>query len=289
MALATFDREVLAVERDEVTAAVATMNLRHWPEATVRCEDATATDLTGFGGAFVDPARRQVDGRAAGKRVLDPRTASPPLSFVVDLARRLPAVGMKTAPGIAHHLLPDGAEAQWISVSGEVVEAGLWFGLLARDGVRRAALVLPAEGDGTATPAEVNDIGMPEPQVGPVGTVLYEPDGAVIRAGLVGQVVAAVSGRLVDPTIAYVTADRLVRTPLASAYAVEDVFPFQLKALRTWLRDRGVGRLTIKKRGTAVEPEQLRRQLRLAGENEATIVLTRLQGRQSVLAVRPLR
>ncbi len=289
MALATFDREVLAVERDEVTAAVATMNLRHWPEATVRCEDATATDLTGFGGAFVDPARRQVDGRAAGKRVLDPRTASPPLSFVVDLARRLPAVGMKTAPGIAHHLLPDGAEAQWISVSGEVVEAGLWFGLLARDGVRRAALVLPAEGDGTATPAEVNDIGMPEPPVGPVGTVLYEPDGAVIRAGLVGQVVAAVSGRLVDPTIAYVTADRLVRTPLASAYAVEDVFPFQLKALRTWLRDRGVGRLTIKKRGTAVEPEQLRRQLRLAGENEATIVLTRLQGRQSVLAVRPLR
>src|ERR671928_981573 len=58
MALATFDREVLAVERDELTAAVATMNLRHWPEATVRCEDATTTDLTGFGGAFGDPPRR---------------------------------------------------------------------------------------------------------------------------------------------------------------------------------------------------------------------------------------
>ena len=41
--------------------------------------------------------------------------------------------------------------------------------------------------------------------------------------------------------------------------------PFQLKALRAYLRDRDVGALTIKKRGTAVEPEQLRRQLRLTG------------------------
>jgi hypothetical protein len=285
MALATFDREVLAVDKDELTAAVATMNLRHWPEATVRCEDATTTDLNGVGGAFLDPARRN----ASGKRLLDPREGSPPFSFVLDLARRLPAVGCKTAPGIPHHLVPDGAEAQWISVGGDVVEAGLWFGLLARDGVRRAALVLPPDGDETTPPVEVTDDGLADPDVGAVGSVLYEPDGAVIRAGLVGQVAAAVGGRLVDRTIAYVTADKLVRTPLATPYAVEEVFGFQLKALRTWLRDRGVGRLTIKKRGTAVEPEQLRRQLRLEGPNEATIVLTRIAGRQSVVVVRPVR
>ena len=125
--------------------------------------------------------------------------------------------------------------------------------------------------------------------MGPLGTVLYEPDGAVIRSGLVGQVAVAVQGRLLDPTIAYVTADRLVRTPLATPYSVEDCFGFQLKTLRTWLRDRGIGRLTIKKRGTAVEPDQLRKQLRLEGDQEATIVLTRVQGRQSVLVVRPVR
>jgi hypothetical protein len=284
MALATFDREVVAVERDDVTAAVATMNLRHWPEATVRCEDATATDLTGVDGAFVDPARRS----ASGRRLLDPRAGSPPLGFVQALAGRLPAVGLKTAPGIPHHLVPEGVEAQWVSVGGDVVEASLWYGVLARDAVRRAALVLPPDGDETAEPVEVTDAGMPAGEVGPVGAVLYEPDGAVIRAGLVGQVVAAVDGRLLDPTIAYVTSDRVVRTPLARAFAVEDVFGFQVKTLRTWLRDRGIGRLTIKKRGTAVEPDHLRRQLRLAGDAEATIVLTRVRGRQSVLAVRPL-
>jgi len=150
------------------------------------------------------------------------------------------------------------------------------------------ALVLPRDGDEAAAPAEVTDADLPQPDVGPVGQVLYEPDGAVIRAGLVGQVARAVDGRLLDRTIAYVTADRLVRTPLARAYTVEDVFGFQLKTLRTWLRDRGVGRLTIKKRGTAVDPDQLRRQLRLTGDGEATIVLTRVAGRQSVLAVRPV-
>jgi hypothetical protein len=290
MALATFEREVVAVERDEVTAAVATMNLRHWPDATVRCEDATATDLSGssgIGGAFVDPSRRGESGR----RLLDPRTGSPPLSFVLDLARRLPAVGLKTAPGIPHHLVPEGAEAQWISVGGEVVEAGLWFGMLARDGIRRCALVLPPDGAEDRTAAEVTDVDLPTVTAGPLGGYLYEPDGAVIRAGLVAAVAVRVGGRLLDPTIAYVTSDQPMRTELARAYAIEDTFPFQLKTLRAWLRDRGIGRLTIKKRGTAVTPEQLRRQLRLStswGEAEATIVLTRVMGRQSVLAVRPL-
>jgi hypothetical protein len=281
MALAGLDREVLAIDKDEVTAAVATVNLRHWPEAVVRCEDATETELGGYGGAFVDPSRRT----SSGKRLLEPTAGSPPLSFVLDLARRMPGVGLKTAPGIPHHMVPDGAEAQWVSVDGDVVEAGLWFGVLARDGIRRSALVLDGEGGAV----EVNDGGMAAPEVADVGQVLYEPDGAVIRSGLVGQVAASVGGHLIDPTIAYVTADKRVTTPLAHAYAVEDVFPFQLKTLRTWLRDRGVGKLTIKKRGTAVDPDQLRRQLRLTGDGEQTIVLTRVSGRQSVLAVRPLR
>jgi hypothetical protein len=153
--------------------------------------------------------------------------------------------------------------------------------------VQRAALLLPADGDERPA-AEVTDAGMPDAGPGPVGAFLYEPDGAVIRAGLVGQVAAAVGGRLLDRSIAYVTADQVVHTPLATGYAVEDVFGFQLKRLRNWLRDRDVGKLTIKKRGTAVDPDQLRRQLRLNGAGEATIVLTRIGGQQSVLAVRRL-
>lgn len=282
MALAGLDREVVGVERDEVTAAVATVNLRHFENARVRHEDATTTDLTGVGGAFLDPARRT----ASGRRVLDPRHAEPPLSFVVDLALRLPAVGAKVAPGIHHDLVPDDAEAQWVSVDGDVVEAGLWFGLAAREHVRRSAVVLTSHGG----PAVVVDgTGHePAPEVGRVGGYLHEPDGAVLRAGLVGLVAQAVQGRLVDPTIAYVTSDSPSTSPLARSYQVLDVMPFGLKRLRTYLRDRDVGRLTVKKRGTAVEPAQLRTQLRLTGTQEATVVLTRVAGQQSVLVVRPI-
>src|SRR4051794_31015715 len=176
MALAGLDREVLAVDRDEVTAAVATVNLRHWPEAFVRREDATTTELGGYGGAFVDPSRRT----SSGKRLLDPREGSPPLSFVLDLARRLPGVGLKTAPGIPHHLVPEGAEAQWVSVDGDVVEAGLWFGVLAREGVRRGALVLPAGGDESVAPVEGSDAGMPQGEARPGGAGVYEADAALL-------------------------------------------------------------------------------------------------------------
>ena len=93
-------------------------------------------------------------------------------------------------------------------------------------------------------------------------------------------------GWLVDATIAYVSADRVVPTPFGRWYEVLDVLPFSLKRLRERLR--GVGTVTIKKRGTAVEPEQLRRQLKLSGTEEATIVLTRVAGRQVAMVVRPL-
>ncbi|MGO1315853.1 MAG: THUMP-like domain-containing protein, partial [Cellulomonadaceae bacterium] len=76
--------------------------------------------------------------------------------------------------------------------------------------------------------------------------------------------------------------------PLARGYRVLDVMPFGLKRLRTYLRERGVGRLTIKKRGTAVVPEELRHRLDLAGPAEATIVLTRVAGAQQVIVVEPL-
>ena len=126
------------------------------------------------------------------------------------------------------------------------------------------------------------------PATGALGGYLYEPDGAVIRAGLVGETAAQVHGRLLDATIAYVTSDALTPVPTATAYRVLDSMPFGLKRLRTYLRGRDVGTLTIKKRGTAVVPEQLRRQLDLRGSTKATIILTRVAGSQQVLVVEPV-
>ncbi|MBU4336803.1 MAG: SAM-dependent methyltransferase, partial [Actinobacteria bacterium] len=109
--------------------------------------------------------------------------------------------------------------------------------------------------------------------------------GAVIRAGLVSAVADEVGGRLIDPTIAYVTGGHPVRSAVATGYRVLDNLPFGVKTLRAYLRERGIGVLEIKKRGTAVTPEQLRSQLALRGEGSATLVLTRVAGAQRVLVV----
>ena len=121
----------------------------------------------------------------------------------------------------------------------------------------------------------------------PVGRFLYEPDGAVIRAGLVTAVAAGVDGGLVDEHLAYVTGDASYRTPFARGYEVLEELPYREKALRAALRERNVGRLTIKKRGVDVHPDQLRKRLALTGDEEAVIVLTRVAGEGTCLLVRP--
>ncbi|MEE6274390.1 class I SAM-dependent methyltransferase [Georgenia wangjunii] len=290
MALSALGLDVLAVEQDEMTAAIATVNLRHFPTAEVRHGDALALDLRaeGVDAAFADPARRT----RRGNRVFDPRAYSPPLDAVLALRETVPALGIKVAPGIPHPALPADTHAQWVSVDGDVVEAGLWFGPLAPEGPGRSALVLRGEEPHTLTEA-AGEQGPPDAPVRagvvrPLASYLYEPDGAVIRAGLVARVGDLVDAGLVSESIAYLTGDYLVPTPFARAYRVLDSFDFGLKRLRTYLRDRDVGVLAIKKRGTAVEPGELRRQLNLRGSASATIVLTRLGGRQSVIVVEPV-
>lgn len=295
MAMVAMGLRVLAVDADETTAALATVNLRAFPEAVVRHGDGLAVDLAaeGVDGVYADPARRT----AGGSRVHDPTAYSPPLDAVLAVRERVPALGLKLGPGVPHHALPEDAEAQWVSVDGDVVELGLWFGPLAPAGPGRSALLLGAGGPAVLRAAESGGTGgtggsgtadRTHPPVGPVGAYLYEPDGAVIRAGLVAEVAAEVQGRLLDRTIAYVTSDALHPTRYATAYRVLDNLPFGLKRLRAYLRERDVGSVTIKKRGTAVVPEQLRRQLDLRGSLPATIVLTRVAGQQQVLVVEPV-
>jgi len=191
----------------------------------------------------------------------------------------VPLTGAKVAPGIPHELVPPGAEAEWVSVAGEVKEAALWYGALAT--VPRRATLLPSG-------ATLVGRGTGPPPVGSAGPWLYEPDGAVIRAGLVAEVVVALpGGRLLDPTIAYVAAERSVPTPFARGYRVAEVLPFSLKRLRDLLRARDIGRVTVKKRGSAVDPDVLRRELRLSGHGHAVVVLTRVAGAPAALVCDP--
>ena len=265
------------VDLDPVRVAVARANLAALELAgAVQEADATQVDPSPFDVAFADPARRGGRGRT-----FNVEEWTPPWSFVEGLLRGNACV--KVAPGIPHALVPHGVEAEWVSDRGEVKEAALWSGRLAT--VTRRATVI---GDGgLATLTDEDDPGAATVGVGEVGRYLYEPDGAVIRAGLVTAVAAGVNGRLLDHKIAYVTSDESFHTPFARSYRVVEELPYREKQLRAALRARGIGILTIKKRGVDVSPEQLRRRLDLHGEGSATLVLTRRSGAGVALLVEP--
>lgn len=265
---------VAGIDLDELRVEVARANLDALGlGGAVQVADALAIDVGGFGVVFADPARRTGAGR-----VFDVDAYAPPWSFVESLLTR-PAV-VKVAPGIPHDRVPEGVEAEWVSDEGEVKEAVLWSSHLAAAS-RRATVI---SGSGLVTLTDEDD---PGASVREVGRCIYEPDGAVIRAGLVTAVAAGVHGGLVDEHLAYVTSDEAFRTPFARSYEVLETLPFHEKALRAALRERNIGRLTIKKRGVSVVPEQLRKRLALSGDEEATVVMTRVAGKGVALLVRP--
>ncbi|MGW1255059.1 THUMP-like domain-containing protein [Streptomyces sp. NPDC002513] len=277
IAFARAGLRVLAVDRDPLTAAAARANaeaLGLSARIEVREADVTRVDVSPYDAVFVDPARRGGRGR-----IFDPEAYSPPLSWAVATALRAPHAALKVAPGIPHEAVPAGAEAEWISDGGDVKEAVLWFGT--EPGLVRATL-LPG-------PRELRGRGLPDPPVRPLGRYLYEPDGAAIRAHLVAEVAEELDGGLIDATIAYVTADEHHDSPYAAAYEITDRLPFNVKRLKALLREREVGVLTVKKRGSAVEPEELRRKVlpKPYGSRAVTVFLTRVAGAPTMLLGHP--
>ena len=212
-------------------------------------------------GVFCDPDRRNEYGRVWHVEAFEPRW-----SIVMQLLDAGRTAGVKLGPALPHSLIPEIVESEWITHRGETVEVGLWSGPGASPG-RRSALIMPnARLTVTAVlPLPVRDL----------GPYLYEPAGAVIRAGAVAVLGAELGAGLVDPQVAYLTSDRLCSTPFATAFEVRQRLPFHLRALRTWVREAQIGVLEIKKRGIDVDPADLRRRLRLAGPNSATLVISR--------------
>jgi hypothetical protein len=156
---------------------------------------------------------------------------------------------------------------------------GLWFGGLARPGIRRAALIVSDQGTSELT-AGADSV---DADLGDLGDYLYEPDGAVIRARLIGDLVRSVGGRMLDHSIAYFTADEPIASPFAAGFRVREVFPFDEKLLKRELATRKVGTLEIKKRGMDVDPATLRARLALKGPNSATLILVRAGGKRLAL------
>lgn len=281
LAFAGAGLRVTAVDADEITAALTAFNLAPFgDDATVLHSTAETADLTGIDAVWLDPARRTA-GHSETRRVAA-TDYSPSLDWAFDLATRMP-VGIKLGPGHDRDQLPAESEAQWVSVDGSVVELVLWSGALARPGVHRAATVVRGEHTHELTaPADSEDAPVRE-----LGAFLHEPDGAVIRARLIGDVARHLEAGMLDEHIAYLTSDAALTSPFVQSFRVREVLPVTPKAISAALRAGEIGTLEIKKRGVDIDPATFRKKLTLRGPNAATLILARVGSkRHAILADR---
>jgi SAM-dependent methyltransferase len=273
-------RDALAVDLDPVHVRMARENARALGagEVGAACADVRDLRLPRSLGVFVDPARR-----AGGRRL--PATASrPPLGWCLGLADRVAGVGVKTAPGLPLDQVPPGWEVELLADRRELKEAVLWSPALAA--TTRRATVFPGPHTLAARPRSTGapPWGSPDPSGPPVpcrppGAYLLDPSPAVTRAGLVEELARELGAWKLDPRIAFLSADRPLHTPFGRLLGVDASLPWNLKRLRQALRERGVGAVEVRKRGSAVDVAELTSRLRLGGDARAVVVLTRVADR----------
>ena len=259
-------RTALAVDLDPLHLRMARENahVHGAGEVAAACADVRDLRLPPSLAVFIDPARRD------GGRRLRAGESRPPLAWCLELAARMAAVGIKAAPGIPHGVVPPGWEVELLAERRELKEAVLWSPSLAT--TTRRATVFPGGHTLVAQP------GPPVPCAQP-GAFLLDPSPAVTRAGLVEELARNLGAWKLDPRIAFLTADQPLRTPFGRLLRIDASLPWNLKQLRQILRQRGIGVVEVRKRGSAVEVADLTTRLRLRGDHRATVVLTRVANR----------
>jgi SAM-dependent methyltransferase len=274
--------EVLAVDRDLLRLRLARANLAVYERRGAHVVQADLTDSLPVGktcpAAFFDPARR-----ADGRRIFSVRHTIPPLDVIKGWDFK--ALAVKLSPGVKlaelEPYLRAGASVEFVSLGGDLKEAVLWQGFFAA-GARIASRVeLDGRGCVMVPDRRAQPLELSAPRA-----VLYEPDPALMRAGLFNELGAqlGVPLYLLDEQIAYLTANSYVISPWLRAWPVLAWMPFNLKKLRAALRARGIGRVTVKKRGSPLTPEELIGRLKLGGDGDSVVVvLTQIAGQHSVI------
>ncbi len=260
-------KHALGLDIDEVRIAIA----RHNAERLKSRADFAVADVrralpAGYDCLFFDPARRD----RAGRRIHHVERYIPPLSLIRDW--RAGEICVKLSPAVdLRQISRYGGQVEFISVDGQLTEAMLW---LHRPAARPAATLLAGTARHHLWPDREADVEIAAPK-----SWLLEPDPAVLRAGLVQRLAADLQAAMLDSAIAYLTLDARRDTAWGRYWKIRDWMPFQMKRLRRYFAQNGVGRVTVKKRGFPQSPEEIIRQLRLkAGDESRVLVLTRHLG-----------
>lgn len=268
--------DVVAVDRSAASCLFTDFNAEVYGirgRVTSRCADVESlAEPNGL--LHIDPDRR-----SGGRRSLRMEEGSPGLEFLTRLTERFRGGAIKASPAANFGgKFPD-AEIELVSLEGECKEATIWFGELAQTGIWRATILPSGEtisGDPLASVALVSSL----------GKFLFDPDPALVRAGLID--LFAVRFRLIrlDDEEEYLSSDEPLDSPFVRQFEVLAELPNNEREIRRYFRDAGVGQLEIKCRRIPIDIESLRRKLPLAGSDAAVLIFARVNGRARALVCR---
>ncbi|BBO33523.1 THUMP-like domain-containing protein [Lacipirellula parvula] len=269
----------LLAERNLAAAAMAAGS--NVSQGEVRDGDVAALTPDAGDAWHVDPDRR-----ADGRRSTTLEHHSPGPEVIDRWRAAAPDGAVKLSPASTP---PEDwereGELEWITSQRECRQLVAWFGQLALSpGERRATIVLGnSQSASFVGEGEIDCVAANEPL-----RYLYDPDPSLVAAHLLGAIAEHHSLESLGAGGVYLTGDEPIADPLLAGFAVEEVFPLRVSAVASWLSARGVGRLEVKKRGVTVDPEKFRRDLKLRGDDAATLILTRIGKRQVAIVARRL-
>jgi THUMP domain-like/Methyltransferase domain len=278
LALAHAGCKVIAWDSDPMAVMLCRENARfHNLDITVEKRDAIKEDFPQHDATFIDPARRH-DGR---RHVSISEYLPAPAELIARLSADHP-LAIKLAPGVrVEEAEALRGELEFVSLDGELKEAVLWHGEL-QSCSRRASVITQKT---THTLLSTSRIGLAD--LGVIGAFLFDPDPAVVRAGLVPVLAETIHAKQTDGLVQMLTTEDVVESPFVTTYRVMEVLPVDVKKINAACAARGIGRITLVNRGSLAEMNDVQKKLKLKGGHHAHLILTRQLGQQvAVLAER---
>jgi hypothetical protein len=267
----------VGVDLDPISAHFAALNTG----ATVRTIDVANFDFGGIDAWHIDPDRRP-----GGHRTTSLEWSQPDGAAIDRLLAKSPNAAVKLAP--ATRVSPEWAEhceLEWISRDRECRQLVAWHGHLALSPGRRSATILHSTSD--LAPRTI--IGQPNQSITIVAKpdhYVFDVDPAIVAARLKGALAAELELSALSAGPTYLTGPRPITDDALGCFEVADVLPLRTRSLAQYFRARNIGQLEIKKRGVDIDPEKLRRDLKLHGPNAATLLITQIAGRATAILSR---
>jgi hypothetical protein len=285
---------VAAADRDPIAALLAGANARSVLslEAADRVEicvcDVDESALENVAVWHIDPDRRSGNGRTTSLQF-----SSPNADTIARMLSIVPHAAVKLAPGAnVPGDLAECCELEWISRGGECKQLVAWHGALTQSPGRRRATILDtsiaSEANGCKHRTLLGTADTYIPIAAQPDHYVFDVDAAVLAARLKGALAAEYNLRALASGSTYLTGATPIRDAALSCFEVIEVLPCRLPQMARYLRERRIGRLEIKKRGVAIGPHELRRDLKLSGDNEATLLVTYIAGRPAAIVANRL-